>query len=210
MPTAIYLGKKPYQEGVLELFKMHADLTRTQEIGRLVFMEHEPVITVGKNACRANILAGEEQLIAIGAKLVQSDRGGDVTAHMPGQLMFYPLLHLRAFKLGVRAFVSVIENTIIEMLQSYGIEANSDAKNPGVFCGTKKIASIGLRIANHYSVHGAAINVNNDTILFDYIVPCGLRDKGVTTMSEMLKKEIDIRDVQNKLEAIFRRRLQEL
>jgi lipoyl(octanoyl) transferase len=133
----------------------------------LWLLEHDPVFTLGLNGNRAHVLAPED------IPIVQIDRGGQVTYHGPGQLVLYPLLNLRRWKLGVRELVVALETTVVQLVAQYGIEAYGKRDAPGVYVQGRKLASIGLRIRRGCSYHGLAFNVAMDLAPFRRINPCG-------------------------------------
>jgi len=142
-------------------------------------LEHNPVYTLGTNGDRAHVLAPGN------TPIVQTDRGGQVTWHGPGQLVAYVMLDLRRMKLGIRELVCRLERAIIGTLDGYGIAATGREGAPGVYCGDRKIASVGLRIRNHCSYHGIAINVCNDLQPFAGINPCGYAGMAVTRACDL-------------------------
>lgn len=140
----------------------------------LLLLEHPHVITMGRNGHEENLLASEEVLARTGIQYFPTDRGGDVTYHGPGQLVGYPILDLREWKRDVGAYVRGIEQTIIDTLAEYGIEAGRIPKLTGVWVDGRKIAAIGVHLSRWVTSHGFALNVNTDLSYFQYIVPCGL------------------------------------
>jgi lipoyl(octanoyl) transferase len=154
-----------------------ADAVRSGAPPVLLLLEHPPVFTLGRNADAANLLAPGE----IPVKRI--DRGGDVTYHGPGQLLAYPILSLRERRLGVRDHVQALERAIMAVLQEYAIEASVRDGCVGVWTGRGKIASIGVRVAGGVSLHGAALNVNDDLAPFARINPCGVPRGAVTSLS---------------------------
>ena len=151
---------------------------------RLLLLEHPHVITLGRNGHMENLLAGDEVLQRAGISFYPTDRGGDVTYHGPGQLVGYPILDLREWKRDVGAYVRAIEQTIIDTLADFGIEAGRIPKLTGVWVGERKIAAIGVHISRWVTSHGFALNVNTDLSYFQYIVPCGLT-RPVTSMAQL-------------------------
>jgi lipoyl(octanoyl) transferase len=151
-------------------------------------LEHPPVYTLGMRARREHLLASEAALRERGAEVVQTDRGGDVTFHGPGQLVAYPILDLRARGLGPAEYVRSLEACVIDTLAAFGIESMRVPGRPGVWVGaeTAKIAAIGVRIRDGVSMHGLALNVTTDLAWFDAIVPCGIADASVTSMEREL------------------------
>jgi len=150
----------------------------------LLLLEHPHVITLGRNGRLENLLASSEILGRAGISFYPTDRGGDVTYHGPGQLVGYPIMDLREWKRDVGAYVRAVEQTIIDALADYGIEAGRISKLTGVWVGERKIAAIGVHISRWVTSHGFALNVNTDLSYFQYIVPCGLT-KPVTSMAQL-------------------------
>jgi len=148
-------------------------------------LEHPPVFTQG--------LAGKpEHVLNPGnIPIIQTDRGGQVTYHGPGQLVGYILFDLRRLKLGVKAYVSLIENSVVQLLADYDIQASTKPGAPGVYVAGKKICSIGLKIARGCSYHGIALNINNDLEPFSRINPCGFQNLQMTKISDFVAVSID-------------------
>ena len=156
-----------------------------QGTDHLLFVEHPHVVTIGRNGLESNVLASPELLREKNVELYESNRGGDVTYHGPGQIVAYPVMDLREWKRDVGAFVRAIEQTLIDTLGEFGVEAFRVPGLTGVWTGAgdhkAKIAAIGVHLSRWVSTHGWALNVTTDLRYFDYIVPCGLR-KSVTSM----------------------------
>lgn len=156
----------------------------------LMLVQHPPVYTLGMRGRTASMLVSDALLAARGAEVVQSDRGGDVTFHGPGQMVAYPILDVRRRGLGPSAYVRLLEASVIETLASFGVEAGRVAGRPGVWTGKDgthtKVAAIGVRIRDGVSTHGVALNVSTDLTWFEAIVPCGIADAGVTSLQGLL------------------------
>lgn len=174
--------------GYAEAFALQRRLVERRKSGeipdQLIMVEHPHVVTMGRNGRAANLLAGPEELARAGVEFHQTDRGGDVTYHGPGQVVCYPILDLREWKRDVVAYVRGIEQAVIEALAGFGIEARREPGATGVWTERGKIAAIGVHISRWITSHGVALNVNTDLSYFRYIVPCGLV-KPVTSMREM-------------------------
>lgn len=168
----------------------------------LLLAEHPPVLTLGRNADPHNIKISPVTAEQRGIALHHCERGGDVTAHLPGQIVLYPILRL-ANPRGVRTYIKVLEQTVIAVLQRYGITARARQGLPGVWVGNEKIAFIGIRIKNRVTQHGLALNVNNDLELFKLIVPCGLPDITVTSMRQLLGQELALPQIKDNLRVCF-------
>lgn len=152
----------------------------------LLLVEHPPVITLGHRAKKTNLLVSEEELARQGIKIYQIERGGDITYHGPGQLIGYPIFRLSAPLLGIRCFVENVESALVFALKKLGVIAQTKPKLIGVWVGEKKIASIGIAVHNHITLHGFALNVRGDLAGFQLINPCGL-DSTVMTNIEQLR-----------------------
>jgi len=150
----------------------------------LLFVEHPHVVTIGRNGHEENLLAPEATLRRSGIELYETDRGGDVTYHGPGQVVAYPIMDLRQWKRDVGAYVRAIEQVLIDTLEEFGIAATRIPKLTGVWAGEAKIAAIGVHLSRWVSTHGWALNVTTDLRYFEYIVPCGLA-KPVTSMAQL-------------------------
>ncbi|HEY3738671.1 MAG TPA: lipoyl(octanoyl) transferase LipB [Bryobacteraceae bacterium] len=171
--------------GWAEAFEIQQQLVEERKAGRipdqLLFVEHSHVITLGRNAHLSNILANPEMLSRAGIEVHETNRGGDVTYHGPGQVVGYPIFDLREWKRDVRAYVNAIVTAIAATLDEHGIKAVPDPSAIGVWVNGKKIAAIGVHISRWVTSHGFALNVDTDLSYFRHIVPCGL-SKPVTSM----------------------------
>lgn len=199
----------PYTEGwnrqtVLFDEIVAAKRAGTSYVNHIVFCEHPHVYTLGRSGKEANMLLGEEQLQRIGATLYHIDRGGDITYHGPGQQVCYPILNLEEFGLGLRRYVHLLEEAVIGVCASYGIEAGRVDKATGVWLDgdtsrARKICAIGVRSSHYVTMHGLALNVNTDLRYFSYINPCGFVDKGVTSLQHELGREVSMAEVKERL-----------
>jgi lipoate-protein ligase B len=178
------LGRIPYTAAYLHQRALVDSRKKGEIPDQLLFVEHPHVITMGRNGHAENMLAGEELLSRAGIEFQQTDRGGDVTYHGPGQIVAYPILDLREWKRDVVAYVRGIEQVIIDALAQFGIEAGRMAGATGVWTGGAKVAAIGVHISRWVTSHGFALNVDTDLSYFQYIVPCGLT-KPVTSMRQL-------------------------
>lgn len=171
----------------------------------LLLLEHYPVYTLGKNADEKNILPIAR---TSGADFHHISRGGDVTFHGPGQLVVYPIIDLQNYKMGVRAYVSALEQIGINICKEYGIEARaSEEEGVWIDYGTpkaRKIMAIGIKVSRYVTMHGIAFNVNTDLNYFSFIIPCGIPNKGVTSLQRELGKSVDMQEVKEKFIASFR------
>lgn len=151
-------------------------------------LEHNPVITIGKRGTEQDLLKDKKDLLRRGVDVEVSKRGGEVTFHGPGQVVMYPIISLREWKIGARKYVEALEDAIIGTLRSYGIEGRGRVPGAtGVWVEDRKIAAIGVRISQGISTHGLALNVDPDLSSFSSIIPCGLKDKEVTSMRKEMQ-----------------------
>jgi lipoate-protein ligase B len=190
------VGTLGYREAWALQEKIHAEVLAGGE-ERLIFVEHPPVITFGRRGeieGPKNLLASSEYLQTLGVAVVQSDRGGDVTFHGPGQIVAYPIVRLNDHTLSVGGYVHKLEAVVIATLKKLGIEAFTDEAGIGVWVREStdelaKICAIGVRIRRGVSMHGIALNVQTDLKYFDLIVPCGLQGKRATSLRKILGHE---------------------
>lgn len=179
-------GLESYSQCLDRQHIIHRDVSATPGLAVVITVQHTPVITLGKNADHTYVLSGKDWLKARGIDLIQTDRGGEVTAHEPGQLVVYPILKLIEFGLSPRKYVALLEETIIEMLAQWGILSAVDPDHPGVWVGENKICAVGVRIKDRVTMHGIALNICNDLDLFRLMVPCGIVGRGVTSIAREL------------------------
>jgi lipoyl(octanoyl) transferase len=163
----------------------------------LILCEHPPSYTFGKSAKQSNLLVNDTFLESIGAQTFQIERGGDITYHGPGQLVAYPILNLRKLNIGVKEYVNLLEQSIIDTLSEYGIVCFRISDQIGLWVDQaiglpKKIGAIGIKVSQGITMHGFALNANTDLSYFDHIVPCGISDKGVTSIKQELGESIDM------------------
>ena len=180
--------------------KDRKDNDKAESLNYLLFCEHPHVYTLGKSGKDDNLLINEQQLISYGAELFHIDRGGDITYHGPGQIVGYPILDIQFLKLGVKQYVHLLEEAVIQTLKEYGIEAGRLEGATGVWLDSdtkrvRKICAIGVKASHFITMHGFAFNINTDLKFFDYINPCGFTDKGVTSLSKELGRAIDLEEV---------------
>ncbi len=192
---AQWLGLVPYDDG-LRLQERAVERLRSGEgPEQLLLLEHPHVFTLGRGADSANILADQEQLQSNSVEVHETGRGGDVTYHGPGQLVGYPIINLKPDRCDVHRYVRDIEDVLIRTIGEFGVTGTRITGLTGVWVGDEKIGAIGVRIARWITSHGFALNVNTDLSYFKMIVPCGITDKGVTSLSRLLGRQIELRDV---------------
>jgi len=203
--TVDRLGTAPYQP-TWELQDELAQQRRERRIGdRLLLVEHFPVYTIGRGGDDRNLLATPARLRQIGAEYVRVDRGGDITFHGPGQLVAYPIVELRD-PLDLRRYVRALEGAVIETAAAFGVVAGRVDGLTGVWVEERrKLAAIGVRVRRGVTTHGLALNVNTDLRWFDEMIPCGIRDRQVTTLARELGAPVDMARAEEALAASLAR-----
>lgn len=182
------IGLKPYAEALNVQQEVHQTII-DGDPDILIVCEHPHVYTFGKSADRNNLLIDSDFLKTIDAEVYETDRGGDITYHGPGQLVGYPIINLRKHGIGVKKYVETLEVSIIKTLKSFNILAYQIEGLTGIWVGAqgvvkRKIGAIGIRVRNGVSMHGFALNVTTDLSYFDHIVPCGIANKEVTSIHQ--------------------------
>jgi lipoyl(octanoyl) transferase len=199
------LGVMPYAEAVA----LQKALVEERKAGRipdqLLLLQHPPVITLGvkTRSDRTHIVASEDTLRAHGVEVLETGRGGDVTYHGPGQLVGYPILDLTPDRRDVHRYVRDLEEVLIRAVAGFGVEAGRSAGLTGAWVGDDKLAAIGVRISRWITSHGFALNVNTDLSHFDFIVPCGIADKGVTSLERLLGRAVPMAEVEDAVAGAF-------
>ena len=211
MVNVIDLGQASYKK-VWDLQLELVEKRKNDEIpDTLLLVEHPHVITLGKNGDESNIRLPLDKLKEMGIEYFRVDRGGDVTYHGPGQLVGYTIFKIPGHIGGLRKFIYFMEDSIIDVLKEYGIDAHKDPKIVGVWVGNDKIAAVGLALTGSVTYHGFALNINTDLKFFNMIIPCGLKDKGITSMERILGKKLDMEEIKlkiaGKISENWRRRL---
>lgn len=184
----VNLGHRDYQS-TWDLQRRLVEARQAGAIGDIMLaVEHPPTYTVGRQGNFANILLNDEQLQQRGIKVFHIDRGGDVTYHGPGQLVGYPIIHLGQLGIGVREYIHRLETGLIDACAQLGVEAVTEPGLVGVWTKGQKIAAIGVRFSRYVTSHGFALNVTTDLKYFDWIIPCGIAQRGVTSLERELGK----------------------
>lgn len=170
--------------------------------------EHLPVYTLGFHGNASNLLVSEEVLSRNGAKCIRIERGGDITYHGPGQLIAYPVIDLENHGLGIKGYMSLIEDTVIDLLDEYGLKGEKVDGATGIWLGKgtfseRKICAMGVKCTRYVTMHGLALNVNTDLEAFNLINPCGFTDRGVTSMKRELGVELPMDDVKGRFARLF-------
>lgn len=192
-----------------EILKAKLSKSKVMPENKILFCQHPHVYTLGKSGDKKNLLLSEEFLKEKEVTFYQINRGGDITYHGPGQIVGYPILNLDTLGLSIKDYIFGLEEVIIRVLNTYGISATRSEGETGVWLDienkqkSRKIAAIGVRISRMVSMHGFAFNVNTNLEYYNYIIPCGITDKGVTSLEKELGRKVDIEEVEAKLLRMF-------
>lgn len=194
-----HLGQVDYADA-LELQKARVEARKAGAIpDTLLLLEHPPVYTLGRNAKRNHLLVSQQKLSTLGAQVFETDRGGDITYHGPGQLVGYPIFDLTEHRRDLRWFMHSLEEVFIRVAGDYEIEAQRIDDARGVFVGNDKLVAMGVHVSRWVTSHGFAFNVATDLSYFNWIVPCGLPDKGVTSLEKLLGQRVEMNDVMERV-----------
>ena len=200
-PDVRRLGRVAYADA-LALQKQLVEDRREGRIGDvLLLVEHPHVLTLGVrgDGGRSHILATDDVLARRGVELYETGRGGDITYHGPGQIVGYPIIDLKPDRCDVHRYVRDLEEVLIRVAADYGIAAERMRGLTGVWVSGEKVAAIGVRIARWITSHGFALNVTTDLDYFNLIVPCGIADRGVTSLSRLLRRPVDRAEVEDRV-----------
>lgn len=190
-----YLTALAFQEGLYNN-KLAKRKEGIDSMNFLVLLEHPHVYTLGKSGDVSNLKVKPEE---VGATYVATNRGGDITYHGPGQIVGYPIFDLSHFGIGVRQYVELLEDVVMDCLEHYGLKGERIADASGVWIDAqsnfpRKICAVGIKVSMGITMHGFAFNINTDLSYFDHIVPCGITDKGVTSLEKELGRQIPIKE----------------
>jgi len=193
---AVNLGMMDYNEA----WKLQSDIVSARVNGTIdadiiLFLEHPAVFTLGRRGGLDHLLVSEKFLQTSGISIVHVERGGNITFHGPGQLVAYPIVNLKARSIGVVDFVEALEDVMLAAVRTWGIAAERNPANRGIWVGNSKMGSIGLAIRKSISFHGLALNVNVDLTPFSWIQPCGLEGVCMTSMKQELGREVSMDEV---------------
>ncbi len=197
--NVVDLGVMRYGDALIHQERAHADVMSQPSRHVIFCVEHEPVLTMGKNSDASNLLFPRDFYIRQGVEIFDTERGGQVTAHMPGQMVIYPILNMAELKLSIRDYVNILEESVIQTLAHFGLRAHRDQEHPGVWIEHEKICALGVRVRSRVSMHGLALNVSNDLSLFGKIIPCGIKFRGVTSIERQLGSKVDMSVVKGQL-----------
>ncbi|MFA6134034.1 MAG: lipoyl(octanoyl) transferase LipB [Phycisphaerae bacterium] len=191
-----YSGTLALQQRLVDQVIQAASAPAPQDLAYLVLVEHDPpVITLGRSADAAHVLASPETVAAEGIEVHSASRGGDVTYHGLGQLVAYPILRVDLHCAGVREYLRMLEEVVIGVLAELGIPGRRESGYTGVWVGDEKVAAIGVAVRRWVSYHGLALNVQPNLSHFGLIVPCGIADKRVTSISRLLGRDLDVTQI---------------
>ncbi|MDD1421532.1 lipoyl(octanoyl) transferase LipB [Dolichospermum sp. ST_sed1] len=183
--NVLELGVMEYRQALSIQEKIHSKIVESDELDNVIIcVEHPNVLTMGKHGDSKNILDANN------IDIVQIDRGGDVTAHIPGQLVVYPIINTAKFDIGPKNLICNLEKAIIQTLKKLGLQGECKPEYPGVWIKNRKIAAVGVRIKRRTSMHGLSMNICNQFDVFDKIIPCGIKEFGVTSIQEELGKVV--------------------
>lgn len=200
-----YKNTWDYQEQLFANVLTYRNKTERTHSGYLLLCEHPHVYTLGKSGQDNNLLINEQMLKQIGATYYHTNRGGDITYHGPGQIVAYPIIDLDRLKIKLKEYIFKLEEVIIKTLKPFGIETSRLNGTTGVWLDAeqkgkeRKICAIGVRASRFVSMHGLALNINTDLNYFNHINPCGLIDKGITSLQKEIGKEVDLKAVEKEL-----------
>jgi lipoate-protein ligase B len=197
-------GLTPYSEGITLQERTRADVERGNTPNTLLLIEHTPVITLGRNADEKHLLQSRPAFEKMGIDVLEVDRGGDVTYHGPGQLVAYPIIDLVHWKKSVGWYLRQLEETLIRTLRQYDLKGERAEGMTGVWVGGAKIAAVGIGVRNWITYHGISLNVDPNMDHFNLIVPCGIANKPVTSLRNIMVKETpDMASVMDRYSTAF-------
>ena len=196
-------GLAKYREILEKQHQLHEDRLLGKIPDTILIVEHYPVITLGARQSANKLLVGKEELAKNNIDIVETRRGGGITAHNPGQIVFYPILNLQQFSLGINEYIRELEAIGIELLEYLDIQAQRKKGFPGLWVADRKIASIGVRVSKQITYHGMAINIRNDLNIFDLFVPCGLAHVEMTSVLKETGRKHPMSKVKEKLSQLL-------
>lgn len=203
--NVVRLGRMDYQNALEIQQQLLYKRQQGKILDTLLLVEHPPVLTIGRRGTRSNIIAPEEKLRLMGIDIHEVTRGGDVTYHGPGQIVGYPIMDLCCHGKDIRQFVWNIEEVFIRLLwEKFSINAHrEDKKYTGVWVGDEKITAIGIAVRRWVTMHGFAFNVNTNLSHFGLIIPCGISDRGVTSLQKLLGHSLDFEKLNTQVAEYF-------
>ena len=192
---SVDLGSVPFEAALKIQHQLMSGKKNGMEEDYLLTVEHPHTYTIGSTGSLENLLVDEEYLNSNGIKLQHIKRGGDITYHGPGQLVVYPILNLNNYYKDLHRYLRDLEEVLILTVKYFGIAAGRKNRLTGIWVGDEKLASIGIKMSKWITMHGTALNVSTNISYFDNIIPCGVRDKSVTSMSKILGKSLEVKEV---------------
>ena len=191
------LGFQEYNESLKTQEQIHTYIKEKNVNGIILTMNYSNLFTIGKSGKKSDILVSQEVLNKKGINVYESNRGGEITYHGPGQLIYYPIINLKKLKIKPVEYVRIIQKTVINSLYDFNIQSEHENQPVGVWVKGKKISSIGVRISKSVSLHGVAINLNCDLKYFTYIIPCGIKDLNLTNIANETNSKCEKNDFDN-------------
>jgi len=191
----------PYAEALDLQYRLAAEVRSAKKAGIVLFLEHAPVFTLGKRGGRENLTVSDAFLANHGVAVFETERGGNITYHGPGQLVVYPIINLKATGLGVADYVDRLEEAMLRTAADWGIRAERNSKNRGIWIGNNKLGSIGIAVKRGVTLHGLALNVVTDLTPFTWIKPCGLTDVGIVSLAQAGATDVTVARVRERLAA---------
>ncbi len=191
------LGFQEYNESLKTQEQIHSYIKEKNINGIILTMNYSNLFTIGKSGKKSDILVSQEVLNKKGINVYESNRGGEITYHGPGQLIYYPIINLKKLKIKPVEYVRIIQKTVINSLYDFNIQSEHENQPVGVWVKGKKISSIGVRISKSVSLHGVAINLNCDLKYFTYIIPCGIKDLNLTNITNETNSKCEKNDFDN-------------
>lgn len=188
------LGFQEYTESLKTQEQIHTYIKEKNINGIILTMNYSNLFTIGKSGKKSDILVSQEVLNKKGINVYESNRGGEITYHGPGQLIYYPIINLKKLKIKPVEYVRIIQKTVINSLYDFNIQSEHENQPVGVWVKGKKISSIGVRISKSVSLHGVAINLNCDLKYFTYIIPCGIKDLNLTNIANETNSKCEKND----------------
>jgi len=192
-----------------EILQLQHQLHEKRQQGKIpntvLIVEHPAVITLGARESSNKLMVSREDLAQKQIEVIEIRRGGGTTAHNPGQLVFYPILHLQQLGLGIREYIGELEAIGAELLKQLDVHSTRRKDAPGLWIGERKIASIGVRVSRYITYHGMAINIQNDLSIFDFIVPCGLDNVEMTSVLKETGKHHSMNQIRENLAELLRK-----
>lgn len=193
------LGLIDYQAAHLIQEKLRKAIIEGKTVDSLLLLEHPPTLTLGKSGDRENLLVSAQELARKGISIFGSDRGGNITWHGPGQVVCYPIIDLKKRSCDLHQLMFDYQEVIIRTLKEYSVNAQRDPKYIGVWVGSDKIAAMGINVRKWVTKHGFSLNVKVDLSNYSLINPCGIKDKGVTSLYEILGQEVAIKTIEEQI-----------